>query len=551
MAQNNTHVALLIIAIVLAVLIFPIFTDEESYRMFLDAVELQPVFCQITNGTIIAVCDNSNDTLTMTGGSGILIDVDGGTDTVTITSTASGAGEANTASNVGTGVGLFRSKLGVDLTFHSLLAGQNIIISDIGDEVRINATGGGGATVNNQTVANDFQIVGINNVTGVITTNQFSVNSITCTGSDKVSAIDNATGDVTCGAVAGGGNVTNSDDLGDYVVTSPAYRHMMTYDGLQWINKAFSINNQTVQNDFQIVGINNETGIITTNQFSVNNQTVANDFQIVGINNQTGDITTNQFSVNTINQVCSGTDKVSTFAFNNVTGDVTVTCTTDVSGGGSGIPLPSDKKFGLITPAIDAQLGTSLLQGSVFDGTETKGDDTDGGRISTTTGTTVGGDAGTRGASMLNYHREWDAYMDARVQLQGTGGYETFIGFNSDTATGALAGTNTACNSDSCAGIGLRGNTHTTWQYIVNDGDATADFTNSGIANNTSVVRLQIEFKSATSEVCFTIDANPQVCLTIEIPASTTDLGHITSIATTDIVSDTFEYYYVYTTSTK
>src|SRR3990172_678124 len=56
-----------------------------------------------------------------------------------------GGGEANTASNVGTGVGVFQTKNGVDLQFHSLLAGGNITITDLGDELQINATGGGGS----------------------------------------------------------------------------------------------------------------------------------------------------------------------------------------------------------------------------------------------------------------------------------------------------------------------------------------------------------------------------------------------------------------------
>ena len=56
-----------------------------------------------------------------------------------------GGGEANTASNVGAGSGVFQAKNGVDLQFHSLLAGGNITITDLGDELQINATGGGGS----------------------------------------------------------------------------------------------------------------------------------------------------------------------------------------------------------------------------------------------------------------------------------------------------------------------------------------------------------------------------------------------------------------------
>lgn len=129
----------------------------------------------------------------------------------------------------------------------------------------------------------------------------FTINTTTCDSGKFVSAVNNQTGSVTCTTPAGSGNATSLDDLGDVVLTTPAYPSVLFYNGLQWIDKIFSVNNQTVANDFQIVGINNQTGVITRNQFSVNTLT------------------------------CSGNDKVS--AINNVTG--VVTCTTDQTGGGT------------------------------------------------------------------------------------------------------------------------------------------------------------------------------------------------------------------------
>lgn len=60
--------------------------------------------------------------------------------------TVSLSGEANTASNIGTGTGLFAQKSSVDLQFKTLKAGTNVTISSTTNEVTINASvsGGGG-----------------------------------------------------------------------------------------------------------------------------------------------------------------------------------------------------------------------------------------------------------------------------------------------------------------------------------------------------------------------------------------------------------------------
>src|SRR5574341_1877955 len=53
------------------------------------AVELQSVFCKVTNvtGTTFAICENSNDTLTLAGGNGIIIGVDSLNDKIIINAT--------------------------------------------------------------------------------------------------------------------------------------------------------------------------------------------------------------------------------------------------------------------------------------------------------------------------------------------------------------------------------------------------------------------------------------------------------------------------------
>ncbi len=53
-------------------------------------------------------------------------------------------GESNTASNLGTGEGVFSSKSGVDLRFKSLIAGTNVSLSSTGNDITINSIGGSG-----------------------------------------------------------------------------------------------------------------------------------------------------------------------------------------------------------------------------------------------------------------------------------------------------------------------------------------------------------------------------------------------------------------------
>lgn len=54
-----------------------------------------------------------------------------------------GSGETNTASNLGTGAGLYAAKVGADLRFKSLVAGSNVTFDVTPDSITVNATGGG------------------------------------------------------------------------------------------------------------------------------------------------------------------------------------------------------------------------------------------------------------------------------------------------------------------------------------------------------------------------------------------------------------------------
>ncbi len=75
----------------------------------------------------------------LVSGSGINVT----SDATTVTVTNSGIGEANTASNLGAGEGIFESKSSLDLRFKSLVEGTNVSLSSDTNTVTINASGTG------------------------------------------------------------------------------------------------------------------------------------------------------------------------------------------------------------------------------------------------------------------------------------------------------------------------------------------------------------------------------------------------------------------------
>ncbi len=99
-------------------------------------------------------------------------------------STASGGtGEANTASNVGTGAGIFKQKTGVDLELKSLTAGTNITLTQNADDITIATTTTGlfglfsqtaqGPTVTNTTTESDILGTGVGSLS--VPANAFQV----------------------------------------------------------------------------------------------------------------------------------------------------------------------------------------------------------------------------------------------------------------------------------------------------------------------------------------------------------------------------------------
>lgn len=173
--------------------------------------------------------------------------------------TLSGTGEINTASSSGLGQSLVLTKNVFDLPFKGIAVSGDLTISSNATDVTIGHTGGSdtntaqatsagglslvktnlnatnislkgltagqGISMTQNTndiqidtdflvdtlslLANDYFISAFNNSTGDWTTKQFSVNTITCSGTDKLSAVNNVTGQGVCTADVSGSGISS------------------------------------------------------------------------------------------------------------------------------------------------------------------------------------------------------------------------------------------------------------------------------------------------------------------------------------------------------
>ena len=99
-----------------------------------------------------------------------------------------GGGEANTASNVGTGEGIWKAKVGVDLEFKSLIGGAGVTITPGVDVITLNVAGSSYVQTATLTTAAQTTLAS----SKAITNN--SVQSFVT----RVTAIKTSTGDVWC-----------------------------------------------------------------------------------------------------------------------------------------------------------------------------------------------------------------------------------------------------------------------------------------------------------------------------------------------------------------
>ena len=213
-----------------------------------------------------------------------------------------------------------------------------------------------------------------------------------------------------------------------------------------------------------------------------------------------------------------------------------------------GIVLPSCYKFGSYQPVSisTAEGADGLLSDFSLPATfESVNDDPDGVYLLARSPITPGGDSGFR-TNVAQFHREWDAYLDTKIKVINTTNYRLQVGFTTDPT---LNDGDNVCLNDSCATVVLRV-PDVTYQYIVNDGDAVQDITNSGITELTGTVRIQVRFDSANNRVGFTINDNPEDFITAEIPTPAADLFPVVLLENL-IDRQEIQIYYVYVTEKK
>lgn len=162
---------------------------------------------------------------------------------------SSSGGEANTASNLGAGAGLFASKVGVDLQFKSLVQGSNVTLTPAGTTVTIAATGEANTTSNSgsgvglaqtkagvnlpfKSLVQGANITLTNNANDVTiaATGEANTASNLGTGTDGEALFTTKSGvNLPFKRIKAGTNITLTPETNDIVINSTASGGVVTY----------------------------------------------------------------------------------------------------------------------------------------------------------------------------------------------------------------------------------------------------------------------------------------------------------------------------------
>ena len=174
----------------------------------------------ITDSTTTDTVDATDNVITFIGGTNIDAIVTA-PNTVTINATGMASGEANTSSNSGAGEGLAQAKVGVDLPFKSLTAGDNVTLTGNPDDVNIAVD-----LVNNDTCSLDNCVVGAGSVntswtTGASVTTVYTISGTTATLDTTAQPAADAPLAAFDAAIAAGEFGTITFDNGSIAVVAP------------------------------------------------------------------------------------------------------------------------------------------------------------------------------------------------------------------------------------------------------------------------------------------------------------------------------------------
>lgn len=172
-------------------------------------------------------------------------------DTDTIIIAATNTGEANTASNVGSGIGLFKGKVSSDLQFKSLIAGSNISFDTTNsNQIVINSTGGS-SSATGQNIGIGTGRFYVNNVSSVLRFKSIKA------GSNIL--ISDGASEITISAITGDGSgtsINNTSGAGSKILnTSGQLKTLIAGDGLVFVDTEQSLTLSTnVANGMANVG---------------------------------------------------------------------------------------------------------------------------------------------------------------------------------------------------------------------------------------------------------------------------------------------------------